>query len=401
MNIRLFKPSVGKEELDNIKDVFDRAWLGLGPKVTEFENEWTKYIGTKMSIGVNSGTAALHLSLTAFGFKEGKKVLVPAITFASTATAVLYNRLEPVFVDVEPETVSMSLKDLEKKYTKDCVAIMPVHMGGHPVAMDKLMEFAKKKNLKVIEDCAHCAGGEYSPREIIKTDNRINSNNANISRGKGKKLGTWGDIGCFSFEEKKCMTTGDGGMICSNDVDLISPLRAYRWVGIDKDTWRRAEDFVHSDKVDARHWYYEISVLGYKYNMNDLAAAIGLAQLKKLDKMNAKKRSIIKKYLNGIKDLKTIQPQFPYDTDNGVYWFFGIRCKKRDELIIHLKNKGIATGVHFYPLPMHPLFKPYDKGCETAKEIWKTFVTLPSHVDLTNEEVNYVIDALQEFDKKF
>jgi perosamine synthetase len=307
MDIRLFKPSVGKEELANIKDVFDRAWLGLGPKVAEFESEWSKYIGVNMSIGVNSATAALHLSLAAFGFKEGKKVLIPAITFVSTATAVLYNRLYPVFVDVDPETVSMDLNDLEEKYDKDCVAIIPVHNGGYPVAMDKIMEFAKKRNLKVIEDCAHCAGGEYSPRgteqipqdlprEIIKTGNKINNNEFNISQdspsgmehipqGKGKKLGTWGDIGCFSFEEKKCMTTGDGGMICSDNTELIEPLKAARWVGIDKDTWRRNENFIQGINVDAMHWHYEISILGYKYNMNDIAASIGLAQLKKLDQM--------------------------------------------------------------------------------------------------------------------
>ena len=378
MNIRLFKPSIGQEELENIKKVFDREWLGLGPMVSKFESKWTEYIGCKMSIGVNSATAALHLALTAFHFPEGKKVLVPAITFASTATAVLYNRLEPVFVDVEYETVSMDLEDLKRKHDKDCVAIIPVHNGGYPVPMDKLMEFANETGLKVIEDCAHCAGSEY----------------------KGKKLGAWGHIGCFSFEEKKLMTTGDGGMICSDDVELIEPLKAYRWVGIDKDTWRRARNFNEDENADAKHWHYEISVLGYKYNMNDVAAAIGLSQLEKLDEMNAKRGHIIQKYLDGIKELKTIQPIFPYKPDKYAYWFFGIRCKKRDELIIHLKNKGIATGVHFYPLPMHPLFKPYDKGCDTAKEIWETFVTLPSHVDLTNEEVSYVINALREFERR-
>src|SRR4030042_6747874 len=238
MNIRLFKPSIGQEELDNIKGVFDRAWLGLGPLVSEFEEEWSKYIGCKMSIGVNSATAALHLALTAFHFPEGKKVLVPAITFASTATAVLYNRLIPVFVDVDPETVSMDLNDMQRKYDKDCVAVIPVHNGGYPVPMDKLMEIANKLNLKVIEDCAHCAGGGY----------------------KGKKLGTWGHIGCFSFEEKKCMTTGDGGMICSDDTGLISPLRAYRWVGIDKDTWHRVIAAQGGQENEAMHWHYEISV---------------------------------------------------------------------------------------------------------------------------------------------
>ncbi|MBN1252550.1 MAG: DegT/DnrJ/EryC1/StrS aminotransferase family protein [Bacteroidales bacterium] len=376
MNIRLFKPSIGQEELDNIKQVFDREWLGLGPMVSQFEKEWNDYVGTKMSIGLNSATAALHLALMAYKFPKGKKVLVPAITFASTATAVLYNDLIPVFVDVEKDTASMDLEDLKRKYTDDCVAVIPVHNGGYPVPMDKLMEIAKELNLKVIEDCAHSAGGVY----------------------KGKKLGTWGDIGCFSFEEKKCMTTGDGGMICSNDIELIEPLKAQRWVGIDKDTWKRTQSA--DTENDAMHWHYEIALLGYKYNMNDIAAAIGLAQLHKLEQMNLKRRNIIKKYLNGIENLKTIKPIFPYDTEKGAYWFFGIRSEHRDELIIYLKNLGIATGVHFYPLPLQPLFAPYNNGCKVAEEIWKTFITLPSHIDLTDEELDFVIKAIQEFDAK-
>lgn len=378
MNIRLFKPSIGKEELENIKEVFDRAWLGLGPKVAEFERAWSKYIGCKTSIATNSATAALHLSLAAYRFKPGKKVLVPDITFASTATAVLYNQLEPVFVDVDPKTVTISLDDMEKKYTKDCVAIIPVHYGGQPVPMDELMQFAKERNLAVIEDCAHCAGGVY----------------------KGKKLGTWGDIGCFSFEEKKLMTTGDGGMICSDDEELVAPLRAQRWIGIDKDTWRRARGYTDAGSKDALHWYYEIALLGYKYNMNDLAAAIGLAQLKKLDKMNQRRSECIKRYIEGIKDCRHIQPLLPYEPNKYAYWIFGVRCEKRDALILHLKSKGIATGVHYMPLSLHPLFKPYDTGCPTAKKIWKTFVTLPLHADLTDKEIDYVIDALLEFDKR-
>ncbi len=376
MNIRLFKPSLGQEELDNLKEVFDRAWLGNGPTVVKFEEAWCQYIGSKISIGVNSATAALHLALTAFHFPEGKKVLVPAITFASTATAVLYNRLIPVFVDVDPETVSMDLNDLRKKYDSDCVAVIPVHNGGYPVPMDILMDLANELNLKVIEDCAHCAGGEY----------------------KGKKLGTWGHIGCFSFEEKKLMTTGDGGMICSDDEELIAPLRAYRWVGIDKDTWRRAENANHLAENEAMHWHYEISVLGYKYNMNDVAAAIGLAQVKKLDMMNARRASIIKKYLEGIKGFEYIKEIFPYDNENGAYWFFGIRCKKRDELIIFLKSKGISTGVHFYPLTLQPLFRKYAYDCPVAEEIWKSFITLPSHIDLNDEEINYIISTVKKFE---
>lgn len=379
MNIRLFKPSVGQDELDALKEVFDRQWLGLGPTVSKFERAWTDYIGSNSSVAVNSATAALHLALTAFGFPKGKKVLVPAITFVSTASAVIYNGLEPVFVDVDEETVSISIEDLERKYTKDCVAVIPVHNGGYPANMEKIMEFARLKNLRVIEDCAHCAGGEY----------------------KGKKLGTWGDIGCFSFEEKKCMTTGDGGMISSDDVDLIEPLKAHRWIGIDKDTWRRNQNDKEDKTDDPMHWHYEISVLGYKYNMNDIAAAIGMAQLKKLDKMNEKRRDIISKYLTGIQNNSIIKPIFPYKLEgNEAYWFFGIRTQRRDDLIIYLSKNGIANGVHFYPIPLHPYYQKYDNGCLTAKKIWKEFITLPSHVELTDEEVDYVVEHLNKFEKE-
>ncbi|MGA1791510.1 MAG: DegT/DnrJ/EryC1/StrS family aminotransferase [bacterium] len=379
MNIRLFKPSLGQEELDNIKEVFDSAWIGLGPKVSEFEEAWSRYIGVKTSVGVNSATAALHLALAAFRFPEGKKVLVPDITFASTAMAPLYNGLIPVLVDVDPETLSISLEDLGKKYDRDCVAVIPVHMGGHPVPMDRIMDFAGRKKLKVIEDCAHCAGGQY----------------------QGKRLGTWGDIGCFSFEEKKCMTTGDGGMICSDDRDLIAPLRAQRWVGIDKDTWKRAKRYTDHLSRDSMHWYYEIRQMGYKYNMNDLSAAIGLAQLKKLDDMNRRRSASIRRYLNGIRGLNRIKPLLPFDPENCVYWLFGVRCEKRDALILLLKSEGIATGVHYMPLSMQPLFRPYDTGCRISKRIWQTFVTLPLHADLTPEEIDFITDALSAFEKRY
>lgn len=376
MNIRLFKPSVGREELEKLKEVFDRQWLGLGPLVSEFEKKWSDYIGCKMSIGVNSATAALHLSLKAFDFEKKKKVLVPAITFTSTANVVLYNDLTPVFVDVDPTTTVMDLNDLKKKIDKDCVAVIPVHNGGFPVPMDELMEIANKHNLKVIEDCAHCAGGVY----------------------KGKKLGTWGDIGCFSFEEKKCMTTGDGGMICSNNVKLIEPLKPYRWVGIDKDTWKRVQLSEKNAINDAMHWHYDISVLGYKYNMNDVMAAIGLVQLEKLDDMNDRRRRIISRYINGIKDIPEISLYLPY-TNNGdeAYWFFAIRVEDRDNLLIHLKSKRIATGVHFYPLTLQPLYRKYNIDCNVANTIWREFLTLPSHADLTNEEVDFVIFHLRNF----
>ena len=379
MKIRLFKPYLSDDELDNIKEVFNDAWLGLGPKVYHFEDEWNKYIKSEHSIAVNSGTAALHVALAAYEFPKNKKVLVPAITFSATAAVALYCNLEPVFVDIDKETLTISLSDLEKKYTDDCVAIIPVHFGGQPCDMDKLMDWAKNKGLVVIEDCANCAGGEY----------------------KGKKLGTIGDIGCYSFEEKKNMVTGDGGMISTNDIELANKIRPIRWHGIDKDTWQRQKDINDTNIEDfGMHWYYEIVTLGYKYNMNDLMAAIGLAQLKKLDLMNEMRKNAIEKYLVGISNCKTIKASFPYALEKSAYWLFSIRCKKRNELIIFLKNKGIATSVHFMPLTMHPFYKRFDSNIDNARSVYKELITLPLFPGITNSELDYVIDALVEFDKK-
>jgi len=379
MQVRLFKPSVGEDELRAIEDVFQRSWLGLGPKVNELEKAWSEYLNCRISVAVNSGTAALHLALASFNFPRKQKVLVPAITFVSTATAALYNGLEPVFVDVNEKTLGIDLNDLQEKITKNCVAVMAVHMGGHPLPMDELMEIARSRGLKVIEDCAHCAGGEY----------------------KGKKLGTWGDIGCFSFEEKKGMTTGDGGMICSNDEKLLEKITPMRWVGIDKDTWKRSKAYTEQ-KEDAKHWYYEINSLGYKYNMNDLSASIGLVQLKKLDKMNEARREAIRRYLDGLKDSRKVKPLLPYDLNsNSSYWIFGIRSKKRDEIIIHLKNAGIATGVHYTPLPMHPFFKKHKENVNKAIDVYSSILTLPLFADITNKEIDYVVNCILDFDETY
>jgi perosamine synthetase len=329
-------------------------------------------------VGLNSATAALHIAVNAFQFKPGKKIMVPAITFAATAFAPIYNGLEPVFVDSDENLISMSVEDMERKYSNDVVAVIPVHFAGHPAKMKEIMDFAKAKNLKVIEDCAHTAGGEYL----------------------GKKLGTIGDIGCYSFEEKKCLTTGDGGMMCSDDAELMNFIKPARWLGINKDAWTRVSHDINSDVTNPNHWCYDISMLGYKYNMNDLAASIGLAQLKKLPGMNKRRSEIVRKYLDGIKGLNRICPLLPFEPENYVYQMFGVRCEERDKLILFLKAKGIATGVHYLPLYKHPYFKQWENKCCVADSIWSSFVTLPLHPDLTDEEVNYVLAALHEAEKK-
>jgi perosamine synthetase len=374
MNIRLFKPSLGVAELEAVKGAFDRSWVGLGPQVTEFENRWAERIGVRAAVGLNSATAALHLALRVFGFPEGKKVLVPSLTFSATASAILYNRLVPVFVDSDPVTLGMSLEDLDRKCDADCVAVIPVHYCGHPVPMERLVPWARGKGLKIIEDCAHTSGSPY----------------------RGKALGSWGDIGCFSFEEKKLMTTGDGGMIVSDDPDLLKDVKAMRWVGIDKDNWKTAQAYVGANR-DALHWFYEINILGYKYNMNDLAASIGLVQLQRLPDMDDRRSRIIRRYMDGLPGKTHVSPLIPFEPERYSYQMFGIRAEERDALMVFLKSRGIATGCHYTPLSLQPLFKPYASGCGYVEREHRRFIMLPLHAELTEGEIDFVLSAISEY----
>tara|TARA_Y100000294_G_scaffold152735_1_gene151206 strand:- start:11 stop:1150 length:1140 start_codon:yes stop_codon:yes gene_type:complete len=371
--IRLFKPSVGKEEINSIKKIFKKSWLGYGSTVKEFELKFSNFIGTKYAIGLNSCTAALHLALAVNNFQKKKKVLLPAMTFSATAAAALYCGLTPVFVDVNNNDLNINFEDLKKKYTKDCVAVMAVHFGGHPCQMEKIVPWARKKNMVVIEDCAHTCGGFY----------------------KGKKLGSWGDYGCFSFEDKKVITTGDGGILCTNRKDKIALLRSLSFHGWSSDPLQR---FLKKSKK--KHWYYEIQNLGFKYNMNNLQASIGISQLKKLSRLNQKRILILKKYLSGIKNCKNINLAFPYKLDKSSYWLLTLRSKKRDKLINYLKSKGISAGVHLMPLPLHPLYKKYKNKVNNSMKVWKELFSLPFFPDIKKNQIDYVLKFVKEFDSK-
>ncbi len=376
--IRLFKPSIGVDELKNIKKVFKKSWLGYGPLVKNFEKKFAKFIGTKYAVGVNSGTAALHLSILCHNFKKGKKVLVPAITFSATAASILYCGLKPKFVDINPNNLTLDFEDLKRKYSKDCVAIICVHMGGHPCQMEKILPWAKKKKLLIIEDCAETCGAIY----------------------KRRKLGTWSDISCFSFEEKKIITTGDGGMICLNNKDKFNKLKSLSFHGWDVDPWQRHENSFGKKKYYSKHWNYKIKNLGYKYNMNDLMAAIGIAQLKKINIFNKKRNNILKKYLIGIKNCKNIKPVYPYILRNSSYWLFSIKTKYRDDLINFLKRKNISTAVHFVPLPLNEIYKKYKNNLKNTMKVWKEIISLPFFPDLENKKIKYIINCIKQFDKK-
>ena len=301
------------------------------------------------------------------------------MTFSASAASVLYCGLTPVFVDIDPKTLVMSFEDIKKKYSKDCVAIITVHFNGQPCEMEKIVPWAKNKRMMVIEDCAQTCGGDY----------------------KGKKLGTWGDFGCFSFQEIKIMTSGgDGGMITTNKKEFAKDLKTLSYHGWDQDPLVRHKKSLKGN-MKVKHWNYSITKLGFKYNMTDLMASIGMEQLKKLKFFNRRRSQLIKNYINSIKNCKNITPAFPYKFQNSSYWMFTLKCKKRDQLIDFLKSKKIATTVYIKPLPLHPLYKKYKNRIQNSIKIWKDLVTIPTYPNMTNSQFNYVVKNLKEFDRNF
>ncbi|MBI2142130.1 DegT/DnrJ/EryC1/StrS aminotransferase family protein [Candidatus Woesearchaeota archaeon] len=377
--IPVFKPDLGKEELDEIRKVFASNWIGLGPKTREFEEAFAKYIGTKFAVGTNSATAALHLAVAAHGIDSGE-VIVPAITFVSTAHAAVYCNAKPILCDVDKETLCMDTGDLQKKITKNTKAIIPVHLGGHPCDMDAINDIAEDRGLIVIEDAANATGALY----------------------KGKKIGSLADSACFSFHAVKNMTTGEGGMITTDDEALVKRLYRLRWVGINKDTWNRAY-------VSAKYsWYYEVTELGWKYHMNDIPAAIGIAQLKKVDRLNEARRKIVERYNSSFSGLGWLSVPYEAKSVKHAYWLYILRVNDhsdRDKLIKHLAGKGIATSVHFMPVHLQPFYRDFYSrnkikvSVPVADVEWKKMVTLPLYPSMTDSEVKQVVDGVRSFRK--
>jgi len=376
--IQVFSPSITDREIEAVADVMRSGWLGLGPKTAEFEAKFAEYVGAKYAVGVNSGTAALHLALLALGIGPGDEVLVPTITFASTALAVVYCGATPVFVDVWPGDICIDTKDAERKLTNKTKAIIPVHYSGTVCNMDAVWYLAENNALVVVEDAAHACGSTFCGVRI----------------GGLKHT----DATCFSFHAVKNLTCGEGGMITCNSLDMDTALRRLRWCGIDKGTWNRtgtAKDSNYS-------WYYEISDLGFKAHTNDIAAAIGIVQLDRLPELNARRRKIAQLYTAGLSDCTWLDLPHDYPGCVSSCHAYVIKVKNdgRDRLNQHLKECDIATGVHYIPLHIQPYFAqlvdtPYLPVAET---VWRTLLTLPSYPDLSNGEIDYIIYSIKEFE---
>ncbi|MBE9594529.1 MAG: DegT/DnrJ/EryC1/StrS family aminotransferase, partial [Proteobacteria bacterium] len=269
-----------EEEIREVVKVLKSKWLSLGPVTQRFEEEFANYLGVKHAFGVASGTAALHIALKVLGIRKGDEVTVPSLTFVATANSVLYCGAKPVFADITSlDDFNISQDDILEKITTKTKAIAIVHYGGYPCNMNAIMEIAEDHNLKIIEDAAHAPGAEY----------------------KGKKCGTIGDVGCFSFFANKNLVTGEGGMVVTNDDALAEKIRIMRSHGMTTLTWDRHKGHAHS---------YDVVDLGFNYRINEIASALGVVQLKKLDENNEKRRKIVERYRKGLEDISGISVPF-------------------------------------------------------------------------------------------
>ncbi len=366
--IPVFKPYYDERELSALKATLDSGWVGLGPRTKEFEDKFAEYVGAKYCVGLNSCTAALHLACEVMNVKGGEVITSP-MTFVSSNHAIIYAGGTPVFCDIEEDTLNIDPAKIEGLITPKTKAIMCVHYGGYACDMERINEIAQKHNLVVIEDAAHASGGEWNE----------------------KKLGSIGDISCFSFHAVKNLAMGEGGAICTNDEEIYKKLMRLRWMGITKDTWSRAEGKSYS-------WYYDVVEFGYKYHLSDIAAAIGLIQLEKLDKANARRRELVNQYndlLSGVEELDR-PVRKPYQTLPAAHNYV-IQTEHRDGLHEYLKSKDISTGVHYIPSNHYELYKTYTGETPVSERVWKRLLTLPLYPDLKNEQLAMIVDEIKAF----
>jgi perosamine synthetase len=375
------KPFISEEEVDEIVDTVRSGWISMGPKTIRFENNFSEYIGVNKSVAVSSWTAAGHLSLEAFGINEGDEVIVPTMTFPATAEIVCYFKAKPVIVDVDEDTLNISLEAIEKAITPKTKAIIPVHYGGQPCDLDEIHAIAKKYNLKVLEDAAHSLPAKY----------------------KGKTIGTISDVTCFSFYATKTLSTGEGGMICTNDEEIAERVKIMRLHGINRDAWKRY--------TESGSWYYEVVAPGYKYNFTDLQASLGLPQLKKVNAMWNSRKRIASKYTEALKDLDMIQLHTIKPDRDSSWHLFPIRLyldrltKNRAQIINELREKNIGVGVHFMPVHQHlyysETFNLSDAEYPVASAAFPRLMSLPIYPGMTDENVDKVIDVLIDTLNKF
>lgn len=365
--IPFHKAQIGEEEIQNVVDAIRSGWLTMGPKTIEFEKQFATYLQTSYALSMNSCTAALHLALKAVGLKAGDEVILPTNTFIATAEVVTYFNAIPVLCDIEESTHNMDVAKLPALITPKTKAIIPVHFSGIPCDMDPILEIAHAHGLFVIEDAAHALPAMY----------------------KNRKIGTIGDLTCFSFYATKTLCTGEGGMVTTTNEAFAKHIKINRLHGMSKDAWNRY--------TAAGSWYYEIVDNGCKYNMTDMNAGLGLAQLKRVEAMWERRCHIARRYTQAFQGTAVQYITCPEDRQSA-WHLFVIKVNNRNELIEQLKSDGILCSVHFIPVHLHPYYRTtYGYQAEhypIANKVFEQSLSLPIYPDLSDADVDYIIERV-------
>ena len=368
-------PLIEQEEVDEVVDSLKSGWIGTGPKVHQFEEMFRDYKGVKYAMALNSCTACLHLSMLSINLQPGDEVIVPTMTFAATANVVIHAGGKPVFVDSLRDSMNIDPADIERKITPKTKAIIPVHFAGRACDMDTILDIAKKHDLKIIEDCAHAIETEYH----------------------GKKTGTFGDIGCFSFYVTKNIVTGEGGMAITNNQEYADKIKIMGLHGMSKDAWKRFSDEGYK--------HYQVVYPGFKYNMMDIQAALGIHQLPRVDSYWLRRQEIWNTYNDAFKDLPVFTPAPVAPDTKHAYHLYTLLLDidrlsiTRDQFLDEMTKRKIGVGVHYIALHLHPYYQQtlgHKRGdFPNAEWISDRTVSLPLSAKLTNADVDDVIEAVQ------
>jgi perosamine synthetase len=370
VSIPVCAPKLGQRDVSLVAKCVRSSWIsGTSPYVSEFEDKFAKYCGCRYGVATNSGTTALHLVLAALGIGQGDEVIIPTFTMIATANAVTYTGAKVVIVDSEPLTWNINPESISSHITSRTKAIVPIHTYGHPADMDSILDVAKEHDLYVIEDAAEAHGAEY----------------------KGRRTGSLGHAGCFSFYANKIITTGEGGMIVTNDAELA-----------EKANWLRAHAFGRHGK----HFYHE--ALGFGYRMSGLQASLGLAQLERIDSFVDSRRKNARLYNSLLAELSskiTVPPEANWA--RSVYWMYSILLKdnsglSRQDFMTNLADMGIETRTFFYPVHKQPIYSTHFSGQRfpVADDISKRGVNLPSGTGLTSRQISYVCECITKIMKR-
>lgn len=369
--IPIFRPWFGDEEVEAVREVLLSGWVGSGPKVETLEQRFAQYAGADHAVALNSCSAALFLALKVLNI-EGGEVITTPLTFVATNHAILQNNAVPVFCDIDPETLNIDPASVAKNITPKTRAILVVHFAGHPCDMDAIMEIGNRHGIPVVEDAAHASGARY----------------------KGRMVGGIGALTCFSFHAIKNLSTCDGGMLTTRDAELADRARRLRWMGISRETWDR---FGKSNGQTRPAWDYDVEEVGFKFQMNDLNAALGLVQLGKLETGNAQRREIFLQYGQAFKDLDWFRAPVEKSYVRSAMHAYVAQVADRDGLISFLHDRQITAGVHYKPCHLFRVYEPYRKDLPVVDAVWPKLVTLPLYPHMTEREVGQVVDAVRAF----